>query len=142
MLWWPIAKHLVDLLAAKPEFAAPWKVYPGSKGNAKEYPCVEVQWDQEAGLFVYKQNEGALTLWVDIVVLSDDVEPDDVYRQQYDAQRVILDSLRQWSDLLLKDLKIAAKIECPGIASDATINRPSFTCRMVITIEWRRSRYA
>jgi hypothetical protein len=142
MLWWPIIRHLVDFLAAKPELSAPWQVYPGSKGKAKEYPCIEVQWDQEAGLSVHKQNEGFLTLWVDAWVPSDDVEPDDVYQQQYDVQSVILGSLWQWSDLLLKDLKIAAKIDCPGIASEGTITRPTFGCRMIITIEWRKSRYA
>lgn len=141
MLWWPIAKHLVDYLAAKPEFAEPWQVYPGSKGKAKEYPCVEVQWDQESGLSVHKSNEGNITLWVDIWVPSDEVEADAVYQQQYDVQHVILGSLREWSDLLIGDLKIAAQIECPGIASEGTITRPTFGCRIIITIEWRKSRY-
>jgi hypothetical protein len=140
MLWWPIAKHLVDFLNTKPEFAEPWQVYPGSKGKAKEYPCVEVQWDQEAGLSIHKANEGSITLWVDTWVPSDDVEPDAVYQQQYDVQQVIFNSLREWSDLLLKDLKIAAKVDCPGIASEGTITRPTFGCRMIITIEWRKSR--
>nr|WP_092074948.1 hypothetical protein [Dendrosporobacter quercicolus]NSL49574.1 hypothetical protein [Dendrosporobacter quercicolus DSM 1736]SDN23310.1 hypothetical protein SAMN04488502_11530 [Dendrosporobacter quercicolus] len=141
MLWWPIAKHLVDFLAAKPEFAEPWQVYPGSKGKAKEYPCVEVQWDQESGLSVHKSNEGGITLWVDVWVPSDEVEPDVVYQQQYEVQRVILDSLRDWSDLLLKDLKVAAKVDCPGIASEGTITRPTFGCSIILTIEWRKSRY-
>lgn len=138
MFWWPIAKHLSDFLALRPAFAE-WEVYPGSKGSAKEYPCCEVQWDQEANLSVNNPNNGEITLWVDLWVLSDDVEPEDVYQQQHDAQTAIFNCLREWSDLLLKDLKIAAKIDCPGIASAGTITRPSFGCRMIITIDWRKS---
>lgn len=141
MLWWPIAKHLVDFLTRQPIFADPWQVYSGSKGKAKEYPCVEVQWDQEAALSIHKSNEGSVTLWVDTWVSSEEVEPDAVYQQQYEVQKVILGSIRQWSDLLLKDLKIAAKIDCPGIASEGTITRPTFGCRIVLTIEWRKSRH-
>ncbi len=138
MLWWPIAKHFVDFLKTKPEFSDSWQVYPGSKGKAKEYPCVEVQWDQEADISVHNSDRGSITLWVDTWIVSDDVEPDVVYQQQYDAQQVILNSLREWSDQLLDDLEISAKVDCPGIASEGTITRPSFGCRMIINIEWRR----
>lgn len=136
--WWPIAKHLSDFLAARPAFSDLWSVYPGSKGSAKEYPCIEVQWDQESDLSIHNARQGAITLWADIWVLADEVEPIDVYQQQYNAQMVIANCLQEWSDQLLNDLDLAAKIDCPGIASAGTITRPSFGCRMILTIEWRR----
>ncbi|VBB05571.1 Hypothetical protein LUCI_0781 [Lucifera butyrica] len=138
LYWWPIAKHVSAFLAAKPEFAAPWSIYPGSKGSAKSYPCIEVQWDEEAGVSIHKANQGNLTLWLDIWVRSDQVTPDEVYQQQYEAQLAILNSLEEWSDLLLEEVGLAVKIDCPGIASQGTITRPSFGCRMIITMEWRK----
>ncbi|WP_434132760.1 hypothetical protein KIAC18_000293 [Sporomusa sphaeroides] len=140
LYWWPVAKHLSDFLAVLPAFSQ-WSVYPGTNGSAKKnWPCCEVQWDQEAGLSINNPMEGTITLWVDFWVRSDNVEPDDVYQQQHDAQMAVLCCLREWSDKLLKDLKIAAKVDCPGIASAGTITRPSFGCRMILTIEWRKSR--
>lgn len=141
MFWWPIAKHLADFLAARPEFGDDWSVYPGSLGSAKQYPCIEVGWDDEAGLSLGRPDRGNLTLWVDIWVLSDEVEPAGAYQQQYDAQAVVRDCLLEWSDLVLKELGLSCKVECPGIASQGTITRPSFGCRMIITIEWRKGRY-
>lgn len=135
--WWPIAKHLVEFLKVRPLFAD-WSVYPGTKGTAKRLPCVEVQWDQEAALSVHKPNEGSITLWADIWVRSDKVESDEVYQQQHDAQSVIFDCLREWAASLIQDLGMAAKVDCPGIASEGTITRPSFGCRMIITVDWRK----
>lgn len=140
LYWWPVAKHLSDFLALLPGFEE-WKVYSGSKGSAKKYPCCEVQWDQEAGLSAHNPKQGNITLWVDLWVRSDDVEPDEVYQGQHLAQMAILGSLREWSDRLLQDLGLAAKIDCPGIASAGTITRPSFGCRIILDIEWRKSRY-
>lgn len=140
LYWWPVARHLSDFLAAQPFFTE-WHVYPGSKGSAKQYPCCEVQWDQEAGLSVNKPTEGKITLWADIWIRSDNIEPAEVYQKQHDAQMFVLTNLRKWGDLLLRDLNISAAIDCPGIASEGTITRPSFGCRIIITIDWRRSRH-
>jgi hypothetical protein len=70
------------------------------------------------------------------------VTPDEVYQAQHDAQTEILGSMRQWSDQVMKDLGLAVKVDCPGIASAGTITRPTFGCRIILTIEWRKSRYA
>lgn len=137
MLWWPIAKHLSDFLARLPAFEG-WNVYPGTAGSAKRCPCLEIQWDQEAGLSIHNPGKGNVVLWVDICVRSDDVKPDEVYQRQHQAQASILKCLREWSDLLLEDMDISAKVDCPGIASAGTITRPTFDCRMILTIEWRR----
>ena len=141
MFWWPVAKHLSDFLAERPEFSEEWNVYPGSLGSAKTYPCVEIGWDDEAGLSLGRPDRGNLTLWIDTWVRSDEVEPAEVYEQQYVSQATIMACLNEWSNLLLKDLGLSADVKCPGIASQGTITRPSFGCRMIITIEWRKSRY-
>ncbi|WP_312337232.1 hypothetical protein [Anaerospora hongkongensis] len=140
LYWWPIAKHLSDYLASLPEFAD-WSVYPGSKGSSKKYPCCEVQWDQEAGLSVNKSNKGNITLWLDLWVRSDDVDPSEVYQRQHDAQVLILGIMRNWSDRLLHDMRVTVAVSCPGIASAGTITRPSFGCRIILDIEWRNSRH-
>jgi len=140
LYWWPIAKHLSDFLAQLTAFTD-WSVYPGSKGSAKDYPCVEVQWDQEAALSVHKPNQGNIVLWADIWVASDNVDPDDVYQQQYEAQLAILGCLREWGNALIEDLNLAVKLECPGIISQGTITRPTFGCRMIINMEWRGGKH-
>lgn len=143
MLWWLIAKHLVDFLKDKLELAGQWQVYLGSKGSAKEYPCVEVQWNQETGISVYKPSEGGITLWVDTWVSSEQGSSDDVYQRQYDVQSSILDSLREWSDLLLRELQIVTKVECPSvaIAPEGAVSQSTLGCRIILIIEWRRKRY-
>lgn len=137
LYWWPVAKHLNDYLTALPELAD-WSVYPGSKGSAKKYPCCEVQWDQEAGLLVHNANKGNITLWIDLWVRSDDVDPIEVYQRQHDAQVLILGNLQEWSDKVLEDMNVSINISCPGIASAGTITRPSFGCRIILDLEWRR----
>ncbi len=141
LYWWPVAKHLSEFLAAMPYFAA-WKVYPGSKGSAKAYPCCEVQWDKETELLINKPTNGDIILWVDLWVNSNNVEPIEVYDLQYAAQMAVLNSLREWSDKLLHDVGLAVNVECPGIASAGTITRPSFGCRIILSLEWRKDRYA
>lgn len=140
LFWWPIVKHFSDFLGGRAEFAEPWSIYPGSKGSAKPFPCIEIQWDQEAALSVHKPHEGSIVLWADIWVASDNVGPDDVYRQQYEAQSAIFESLREWISALKTELNLAAKVECSGIVSQGTITRPTFGCRVIINIEWRGGR--
>ncbi|WP_312560856.1 hypothetical protein [Anaerospora sp.] len=135
--WWPVARHLSDFLARVPELTD-WNVYPGSKGSSKKYPCCEIQWDQEAGLLTHNPNKGEITLWIDLWVRSDDVDPVEVYQRQHEAQVLVLGLLQEWSDKILDDLGLAAKISCPGIASAGTITRPSFGCRIILEIEWRK----
>lgn len=135
--WWLITKHLSEFLVARPELASNWLVYPGSKGTEKKYPCVEVQWHKEINLSIHRQKEGYITLWVDIWVNSDNVDFVEVYKQQFDAQNVIVNCLHEWSDLLLNDLNLSAKVECRKIAPEGATIQPAFGSRLTIIIKWR-----
>ncbi len=140
MQWWPIAKHLVDFLTKRPENSG-FEIYAGTKGTAKPAPCLEVLWDEEGSLSIHQSNQGKVVLWVDIWLLTVDVDDAVAYQKQFDAQVNIISSLREWQKKLCTDLAITSKVDCPGIVSEGTIRRPTFGCRMILEIEWRKSRY-
>ena len=137
MQWWPIAKHLVDFLADRPENSG-FEVYAGTKGSAKPAPCLEVLWDEEGNLSIHQSNKGKVVLWVDIWLFTADVDDDVAYQKQFDAQINIISCLKKWQKNLNADLAIASKVDCPGIVSEGTIRRPTFGCRMILEIEWRK----
>lgn len=137
MQWWPIAKHLADYLGERPENSG-FAVYPGTKGNAKPAPCIEVLWDEEGNLSIHKSNQGKVILWVDIWLRSDSIDDTEAYQQQYESQVNILSVLKLWQKELNDDLGIAIKVDCPGVVSEGTIKRPTFGCRMILDIDWRK----
>lgn len=140
LIWWLLIKHLRDFSRLQPELADV-DVRAGAKKPKDPYPCMEIIWDTEDGLSLYKRDTGTLNLWIDLWIRNDDRDPSAAYELMADFMGRVCIVLVRWSDALLKEKKISADIYLNDAISDAESNRPLLGIRMVVKIVWRRGKY-
>ena len=144
LYWWPLIKHLVEFLnhrknkLDKLEFDGV-DVYAGTKNSGKSYPCVEVTWDHEGNIDIYRSDKGNISLWIDIYLENDSEDPAAPYEILFQWQVKVLNALASWHEALKRDFRIAVKIDVPDILSDGDMQRPTCACRIITNIEWRNS---
>lgn len=140
LIWWVLLKHLREFSAAQPELTGV-DVRAGAKKPKDPYPCVEFIWDDEDGMNLYKTKNGELTLYVDTWIRGSDKDP----AAGYDALFVLMEKtcavIVRWSDAVIKEMGIAVNLSLSNVVSSADITRPLCGSRMVLKIEWRKSRY-
>ncbi|HML33853.1 hypothetical protein [Sporomusa sphaeroides] len=140
LMWWLLIKHLRDFSQLQPELNGV-DVRAGAKKPKDPYPCMEIIWDSEDGFSLYKTEKGELNLWIDLWIRNDNKDPSAAYEVMADLMERVCTVLVRWSDALLKERKISTNIDVKDAISDAETNRPLIGTRMVIKIDWRRSRY-
>lgn len=144
--WWPLTNALVDFLnEQKTEEGTPLfdgvPIYPGTKGTAKkDYPCIEISYDEEGRFDLATNYKGNTRLWVDVWVKSHSSAPADAFRLQDDLQERLLSCLVDWPDYIQEHLGVAAHISVDQIISDGEIYRPTMAARIVLNIDWRIER--
>lgn len=139
IMWFPIAKSLLEHLRTI-EVLHNFEFDFNASNRSKNKPMITVEWNSEEGISVHKSYEGHVILYIDITLLTNDVNLIEVYEQQYAIQQVVLDSMHVWQSKLLDEFSIAGKIEIPGVATVGEITRPTYTNRIVLLIEWRKKR--
>jgi len=137
LVWWLLIKHLRDFSRMQPELDGV-DVRAGAKKPKDPYPCMEIIWDSEDGLSLYKTNKGELNLWIDLWIRNDGRDPSAAYEVMADLMERVCTVLVLWSDTLLEELEISTNIDVKDAISDAESNRPLMGIRMIVKIEWRR----
>lgn len=142
--WWPLANSLCNSMRGAKDQLGHYifrgvDIYAGTKGTAKNYPCIEITWDCEENIFVCRPTQGHVRLWVDVCLQNDSDNPSAPYELLYHLQTEIIDLLARWPQRIMKEMQIAAKVEVPAIVSDGDIQRPTCVCRINVDIEWRNS---
>lgn len=116
-------------------------IYPGTKGNAKkDYPCIEISYDEEGQIDFASLYKGKLRLWVDVWVKSHSSTPTEAFQLQDELQEKVLACLIDWPQYIREHLGVAAKIAVEQIISDGEIYRPTMAARIVLDIDWRIER--
>lgn len=110
-----------------------FKIYQGTMGTAKEFPCCEIIWDNEKGISLHNGG-GSTGVWIDLYVRRGDDRPDaEAYKELYGAQLEVMELLEQFPRRLLVDYGIAAKPDVTQIASDGAEFTTSFGSRLFFT---------
>ena len=137
LVWWTIIKHMRDFFRSQEEFDGV-DVRAGAKKPKDPYSCLEILWDEETGVILYKPSKGFLTLWLDYWVRSDNRDPGVAYEKLFVLQSRGCEVLLRWQAALLRDLGFATKLTLGQAVSDGDGNRPVAGSRMVLNIEWRK----
>lgn len=144
--WWPLTNALVDFLNEQTaEEGTPLfdgvPIYPGTKGTAKkDYPCIEISYDDEGQIDFAQLYKGKLHLWIDVWVKSHSSTPSDAFQMQDDLQEKLLACLVDFPDYIREHLGVATHLVIEQIISDGEIYRPTMAARIVLGIEWRIER--
>lgn len=142
LVWWPIVEHITNFIKTYKDdnnvlVFDGVDVYAGSKNKAKNFPCIEVTFDQESGIDIYRSVKGDIGIWIDIGVLNSGDDPVEAYREIYPYQKNVLNSLHDWIEKINQDLKIAIKINNVEVVSDGDIQRPTVMSRLILNLNWR-----
>ncbi len=140
VIWWLFIKHLRDYAKQQPELIGV-DIRAGSKKPKDPYPCVEIIWDSENGFSLFNNTKGELSLWLDLWIRNDDKDPSAAYDALADLMDRVCTVLVRWSNTLQRDLGYVTTIDVKDAVSDAETNRPLAGTRMILFIEWRKSRY-
>lgn len=135
--WYTLIKHLRDYARLQPDLAG-IEVRAGAKKPKDPYPCMEILWNDEAGISIYGTHKGELNVWIDLWVMSDDLDPMIAYETLSTLQNKVCQVLVRWSDALVDELGVAVNLTLVKAVSDGDVNRPLANSRMFIKINWRK----
>lgn len=140
LIWWLFIKHLRDYAKLQPELQGV-DIRAGAKKPKDPFPCLEIIWDSEDGFSLFNNTKGELSLWLDLWIRNDNKDPSAAYNDLADLMERVCTVLLRWSNILQNDLGFSTKIDIKDAISDAETNRPLAGTRMILHIEWRKSRY-
>ncbi len=133
--WFPVMKTVENLLKESESPALQGvAIYQGTKGTAKSFPCVEIIWDNEAGISMHNGG-GDTGVWIDTMVNRAEGKDDsEAYAKLYEIQQAILAALDGFPRRLLTNYGIAAKADVKQIMSDGAEFTTTFGSRAFLTV--------
>ena len=131
--WFPVMKTVENLLKESHALQGV-AIYQGTKGTAKDFPCIEIVWDNEAGISTHTGG-GDTGVWIDTMVnRAEEKDDSEAYEKLYEIQQAMLSALDGFPRRLLTDYGIASKADVKQIVSDGAEFTTTFGSRAFLTV--------